>query len=133
MTRKLKVLWALNRQAKIFLSNFKHKMKRLQIPQKLVYEKFYVHKKILLTRNCRRTLIQIYFLKNAKKTGKPNNCDLNRDWIKLFALMKTLIMQRQSSKENWYQSLIALFPDHNIQDNLFHRVTFTKILVLFLK
>ena len=21
-----------------------------------------------------------YFLKNAKKTCKPNNCDLNRDW-----------------------------------------------------
>ena len=27
-------------------------MKRLQIPQKLVYEKFYVHEKILCTRNC---------------------------------------------------------------------------------
>ena len=25
-------------------------------------------------------LSKIYFLKNAKKTCKPNNCDLNRDW-----------------------------------------------------
>ena len=40
-------------------SNFKHKMKRLQMPQKLVYEKFYVHGQTLLTRNCRRE-----FLKN---------------------------------------------------------------------
>ena len=26
-------------------------------------------------------LSKIYFLKNAKKTCKPNNLDLNRDWI----------------------------------------------------
>ena len=26
----------------------------MQIPQKLVYEKFYAHEKILRTRNCRR-------------------------------------------------------------------------------
>ena len=26
-------------------------------------------------------LSKIYFLKNAKKTCKPNNRDLNRDWI----------------------------------------------------
>ena len=30
-------------------NNFKHKMKRLQIPQELVYENFYVHEKILRT------------------------------------------------------------------------------------
>ena len=29
-------------------------MKRLQIPQRLGYEKFYVHGQILRTRNCRR-------------------------------------------------------------------------------
>ena len=39
-------------------SNFKHKMKRLQIPQKLVYEKFYAHEKILRTQNCRRKFIK---------------------------------------------------------------------------
>ena len=39
-------------------SNFKHKMKRLQIPQKFVYEKFYVHEKLLSTRNCRRKFIK---------------------------------------------------------------------------
>ena len=44
-------------------SNFKHKIQRLQIPQKLVYKKFYVHEKKL-------------------RTSKRNNCDLNRGWIK---------------------------------------------------
>ena len=39
-------------------SNFKHKMKRLQIPQKLVYRKFYVNEKISRTRNCRREFIK---------------------------------------------------------------------------
>ena len=33
-------------------------MERLQIPQKLVYEKFYVHERILRTRNCRRIFIK---------------------------------------------------------------------------
>ena len=33
-------------------------MKRLEIPQKLVYDKFYVHEKILRTRNCRREFIK---------------------------------------------------------------------------
>ena len=48
-------------------------MKRLQIPLKLVYTKFYVHE--IATVN----LSKIYFLKNAKKTYKPNNRDLNRN------------------------------------------------------
>ena len=39
-------------------SNFKHKMKRLQIPQKLVYKQFYVHEKTLRTRNCHRKFIK---------------------------------------------------------------------------
>ena len=33
-------------------------MKRPQIPQKLVYGKFYVHEKMLRTRNCRRKFIK---------------------------------------------------------------------------
>ena len=54
-------------------------MKRLQIPQNLVYEILYVHEKILRTRVAAVDLSKIYFLKKAKKTGKPNNRDLNRD------------------------------------------------------
>ena len=54
-------------------SNFKHKMKRMQIPQKLVFEKFYVHEVPAVD------LSKMYFSKNAKKTCKPNNRDLNRD------------------------------------------------------
>ena len=30
-----------------------------------------------------KLLQKIYFLKNAKKKCKPNNRDLNRDWISL--------------------------------------------------
>ena len=61
-------------------------MKRLQKlakTQKLAYEKFYVHVKILRTRNCRRKFF-INLPKSTKKTCKPNRCDLNRDWITLY-------------------------------------------------
>ena len=60
-------------------SNFKHKMKRLQIPQKRAYEKFYVDKKIYVHDIAAVNLSKIYFLKIAKKTCKPNTSDLNRD------------------------------------------------------
>ena len=33
-------------------------MKRLQIQQKIAYEKFHVHEKILRTQNCRRKFIK---------------------------------------------------------------------------
>ena len=44
-------------------------MKRLQIPQNL-YEKFYVHEKILRTRNRRRKFIKNLLTKNPKETCK---------------------------------------------------------------
>ena len=50
-------------------------MERLQILQKIVHEKFYVHEIAAVN------LSKLFFLKNAKKTSKPNNCNLNRDWI----------------------------------------------------
>ena len=43
-------------------------MEILQIPQKLMYEKIYVHEKILCTQICRREFIKIYFLKTQKKS-----------------------------------------------------------------
>ena len=39
-------------------SNFRHKMRRLEIPQKPVHQKFYLHEKILRTQNCRRKFIR---------------------------------------------------------------------------
>ena len=48
--------------------NFKHKMKRLQILKKLVYEKCYVHEKILRTRNCHRE-----FFKNLLPEKRKEN------------------------------------------------------------
>ena len=59
-------------------------MKRLPIPQEVVNEEFYVHEKIYLHEIAAVNLSKIYFLKNAKKTCKPNNRDLNRDWIICF-------------------------------------------------
>ena len=56
-------------------------MRRLQIPQKLVYEKITYTKKFYVHEISAVDLSKIYFLKNAKKTCKPNNRDLNRDWI----------------------------------------------------
>ena len=46
-------------------------MKRLQIPQKRAYEKFYLHEKIYAKK---RKHVQ-----KAKKTCKPNNSDLNHN------------------------------------------------------
>ena len=42
-------------------------MKRLQIPQNLVYEKFYVREKILRARNCRRRFIKNLLPENRKE------------------------------------------------------------------
>ena len=43
-------------------------------PEKVVFEKFYVHEIAAVD------LSKMYFLKNAMKTCKPSNRDLNRDW-----------------------------------------------------
>ena len=53
-------------------------MKRMEIPQKLVYEKF------ARTRNCRRKFIKnLLPEKRKQKKCKPNNRDLNWDWIRI--------------------------------------------------
>ena len=49
-------------------SNFKYKMKRLQILQKPLHEKFYVHEQILRTRDCRRK-----FTKNLLPEKRKEN------------------------------------------------------------
>ena len=64
------------------LNRVKHNMKRHQIPQKVVYEKFDVHEVAAVD------LSKIYFLKNAKKICKPNNRDLNRDSIKFSEMQR---------------------------------------------
>ena len=69
-------------------------MKRLQIPQKLVYGKFYVHEKIL-HEIAAVNLSKIYFLKKAKKSCKPNNRDLNRDWKNVVSYQIKLVVHPQ--------------------------------------
>ena len=51
-------------------SHFKHKIKRLQILQEIVYEKCYVHAASMI------------YWKTQRKHVKSDNCDLNRGWIK---------------------------------------------------
>ena len=53
-------------------------MKSKQIPQKLVFEKFYVREEILRTRNCRRN-----FIKSLTEKCKENIRNLNRHWIRI--------------------------------------------------
>ena len=43
-------------------------MKRLQTPQKLVYEKFYAHEKNYVHEIAAVNISKIYLVKNAKKT-----------------------------------------------------------------
>ena len=73
-------------------SNFKHKMQRLQMPQKLVREKFYVHEKIL-HEIAAVELSKLYFLKNAKKSCKPNNRE-TRLFRKVLKIIFFILMQR---------------------------------------
>ena len=54
-------------------------MKRQQIPQKLCTKNFTYTKKFYAHEIAAMNLSNIYFLKNTKKIGKPNNCHLNRD------------------------------------------------------
>ena len=77
-------------------------MKRLQIPQKLVYQKFYVHGIAAVN------LSKISSLKNAKKTCKPNNSDLNRDWI------------TQKNVQNYYNEKCTY--NVNTHCNLLHKL-----------
>ena len=58
-------------------SNFKHKMKRQQIPQKLVYEKFYVHEKTLRTQNCHHK-----FIKNLLPEKCKENMEIKKKQFK---------------------------------------------------
>ena len=63
-----------------------------------MYEKFYVHEIAVVN------LSKIYFLKNAKKTCKPNNQELNRDWISLFITFENVIL-------NWDERIIIYLLD----------------------
>ena len=59
-------------------SNFKHKVKGQQIPQKIEYEKFYVYEKILHTRNCRRK-----FIKTSLYEKRKENMETKQPRVKL--------------------------------------------------
>ena len=75
-------------------------MKRLQTLQKFMCEKFYVHKKFYVHENATVHLSKIYFLKNAKKTCKPNNRDSNCDWIK-----HVTVENKKKKKKNYQKKL----------------------------
>ena len=54
-----------------------------------MYEKFYVHEKIVRN-EIAIDFSNIYLLKNIKKTCKPNNRDSNHDWNKKYVLLSIL-------------------------------------------
>ena len=76
-------------------SNLEHKLRIFEIvilnkkwkdckSRKNLCAKNFTHpKKIYLHKIAAVNLSKIYFLKNATKTCKPNNRDLNREWIKI--------------------------------------------------
>ena len=53
----------------------------LQISQKIVCEKLYVHEKILRTRNCRRRFIKNLLPEKRNENMKTKQPRFNRDWI----------------------------------------------------
>ena len=55
-------------------------MKRLQIPQKLLYEQFYVDEKILRTRNGRRKFIK-NLLPEKRKENMQNKQPRFKSWL----------------------------------------------------
>ena len=76
-------------------------MKRLQISQKLVFEKFYVHEITAVN------LSKIYFQKNAKKTCKPNN----RDLIALCNIIRKIFSTNCNGK---FYHMVSCFSEHRI-------------------
>ena len=60
---------------------FVTKWKDCKSLKNLVYEKLTYTKKFYILEIAAVDLSKTYFLKNATKTCKPNNRDLNRDWI----------------------------------------------------
>ena len=94
-------------------------MKRLQIPQKLEYKKFYIHEKILRTRNCPRKFIKNLLPEKRKENCKPNNHDLNRDWIneiyissfsfKNHSLCAQILVKKLSATQ-WYTNVCLIGP-----------------------
>ena len=104
-------------------SNFKHKMKKLQISQKIIYEKFTYTKTFYVHKIAAVNSSKIYFLKNAKKICKPSNRDLNRDWIKSVHKKNNFILTTHAT-------LIWLLYYHNVC-KLIYWFTFSWIFFFF--
>ena len=62
----------------------------MQIPQKLVYEKFYVHEKILRTRNCRRRFIQNLLPEKRKENMQTKQPRFKSRLNKVIVLMNII-------------------------------------------
>ena len=59
--------------------------KTVEVYKVAVVKKFYVPEIVALN------LSKLYFLKNSKKTCKPNDRDLNRDWKNKKKMLKVTI------------------------------------------
>ena len=71
-------------------------MKRLQILKNLRTKNFTYTKKNYIHKIAAVNLSKIYFLKNTKKTCKPNNHDLHHDWIiiMIIVIIKVIIIMK---------------------------------------
>ena len=82
--------------------NFKHKMERLQISQKRLYEKYYVHWQILRIRNCHGK-----FIKNLIPEKRKENMWTKQSRFKLWFKNRT-----NSISLNLYKELLKPNKSH---------------------
>ena len=81
-------------------------MKRLQIPQKFLYEKFYVHEKILRTQNCHRNFIKNVLIRTRNKNMQSKQARfksrLNYFCRKKFLTHISFYISKELKKTNIY-------------------------------
>ena len=73
-------------------SKFKYKKKGCKSRKNLCTKNFTCTKKLYTHEIAAEYLSKIHFLKNAKTACKPNNRDLNRDWMKTPERLSTLLI-----------------------------------------
>ena len=103
---------------------FKHEKKRLQIPQKLVHKKFYVH-------SCRRKFFKNLLPKKRKKNPcKRNKRDLNYDWINT-VFKKLMYFKLSISDDEYFYATHTFYMYHATVDFLLnHFKLFWKICIM---
>ena len=98
-----KFQWKSNREHKgmhIRNSNFRHMKRSWKFRINLCTKSFTYTKKFYVLKITIVNLSEIYFLKKAKKTCKPNNCNLNCDWKMKTGIIINFIFQGFINRSN---------------------------------